>query len=491
MDMILLRFDLPEKEDPMGNTAILSSTQTELLHSKVRNFLQKQGYRGEFDCKLSKHCVEVIHKVSKVSFAIPFSSLGKSVQKLFQYQNRITEPSHKKEGSSRPQDLTNYLKHTKARQEDISYLATNLQMPFENKKNSFSFGRGIRSLFNLTDLDEASRLEDYIRTKGAYLDVTGSTLTYSSYLALTAGNIMKLVSKTLATGPAEKLVSAGGGISAGASLVLMGASAFRFYHTYRLRNAINEYVENPNLEEKDKYLATLRLIKEQVYITDKEKQGIKERLLRKGLKQNSLEWNQALSEAFSKLSQKKQHRFIEKTGRSSFIETISKVDYLLEKLKNGETSAVTEAKEFVEGLLQANKQRLTYHGLLFTSFFLGFIATVLSLVSLPISGYLIAALNLISIMIYLIGAISNKLTQRREQAFIQSSWQPILTANELEEKQSLLLEELEKIEKRKEQISVNQYQENIQTWRKRVSKYFEELFNSSVNEPSKVEISLP
>jgi len=195
------------------------------------------------------------------------------------------------------------------------------------------------------------------------------------------------------------------------SVLSMGTSAVSAVRCYRFNERLNEYLENPHLNEAQRLEGALRFLKDALIITPEEKIALEKRIEKEHPEWSVEERADGLKKKLTDLAETKVKYLKRRTSNKSIQLIFEKSDPLLAKLAHESTRAegVKEASELVATVKRENRKKMILFLLAFLASTLCFIAmiatTVFSAGLAPFIIYTIAGAISLGLGIYTLGGM--------------------------------------------------------------------------------------
>ncbi|HSW72950.1 MAG TPA: hypothetical protein VLG44_06060, partial [Chlamydiales bacterium] len=226
---------------------------------------------------------------------------------------------------------------------------------------------GLAAVFSIRnayhDYHSSSEIQDKEGVKESAQKLVENALLISGSTAWAASNIIDSVDPSLFAGVVLDHVISTAFIGAGA--IGLGIAATNIYRSLDFRLSIHSFMENPHLSEKEKVQGTLQFFKDQIWLTDKEMESIKDL--------SSLE-----QKAKEKIA-----RFRRRAGNKSVKEIIKSLTSILERLEDPklEKEAIIEGKKLIQLVKKENLKRTIFYVLTYLAFAIGLIGSIIMAMS--------------------------------------------------------------------------------------------------------------
>jgi hypothetical protein len=267
----------------------------------------------------------------------------------------------------------------------------------------WSFFSAREILGGLDDLNRAELIHDAEGHRRAQTRLASGALVATA----SASYLFGKVCDTLQLSPTAQAAAAAANLLFGAgSILAAGVAGVGWFRCRKFDHRLNEYLENPNVAELQKFVGALRFLKELVTVTPEEMAT-----LRAKIKTEHPEWSKEEKEAYLRkemicLTETKVKSLKRRTSVKALQLIRHRVDPLLEKLSQEKTRSqgIKETALFLQQIQNENRVKTSLHILSFIAASISVVAllvfTLLSAVVLSFSLYGIAGALYLGIEIY-------------------------------------------------------------------------------------------
>ena len=243
---------------------------------------------------------------------------------------------------------------------------------------TFILGFSLRSLFTETaNVKTAEKICDGEGARRARANISSAC----SYIL---GSIFWLMNKGFELGVSPTCSAAVGlgaasvGVFGIGSIIGIGMSSLGIYRCRTFRNRLDQYLENPNLSEKERLSSAIHFLRDSIIVNERE---IKE-LLRMARSENPVATKSEIQDILKQKIKDKTESKINHLKRRTSLRSLSAIldhsDQILAKLNSSTQEGIEEAKALIGIVKEDNRKKEKFYILMLVSSILGLAALIAS-----------------------------------------------------------------------------------------------------------------